>query len=330
MEEKLLEIKNLKTCFYTNEGIIPAVDNISFDIKKGETIAIVGESGSGKSITALSILNSIPSPFGKIKSGEIIFDNQDLLKKSKKEIQKIKGNSISLISQEPMTALNPILTIGKQISEVLKIHKNLNKKESLIETIKLLKLVGIPDAKTRINEYPHQISGGMRQRVMIAMALSCNPKLLIADEPTTALDVTIQAQILDIMEDLKEKFNMSILMITHDLGIVAQICQRVIVMYAGEIVEIANVMDLFKNPKHPYTKALLLSMPSLAKPNKRLNTINGSIPKPTQYNEGCRFYQRCEYKKDKCKTTKPPIINKHNRTVSCWIEDNDCINEVII
>lgn len=329
MEERLLEVKNLKTCFYTRDGIVRAVDNVNFHINKGESVAIVGESGSGKSITAFSIMNSINAP-GKIESGEIMFENHDLLKKSEKKMREIRGNGISMIFQEPMTALNPVYTVGRQISEALEIHQGLSKKEGIKKAIELLKLVGIPLPQKRVNEYPHQMSGGMRQRVMIAMALSCSPRLLIADEPTTALDVTIQAQILEIMKDLKKQMGMSILMITHDLGVVADMSDRVIVMYSGKIVEIADVKDLFKNPRHPYTQGLLSSMPSLAKTEERLNIIKGSIPKPTELPTGCRFSPRCEFAREVCEKIEPPLISgKDNRCLSCWIGSKEYTREVI-
>ncbi len=329
MEERLLEVKNLKTYFYTRDGKVPAVDDVNFHINKGDSVAIVGESGSGKSITALSIMKSIHAP-GKIESGEIMFENDDILKKSEREMRKIRGNEISMIFQEPMTALNPVYTVGRQISEVFEMHQGLSRKEGIKKAINLLRLVGIALPEKRVNEYPHQMSGGMRQRVMIAMALSCNPKLLIADEPTTALDVTIQAQILEIIKDLKKRMGMAILMITHDLGIVAEMSDRVIVMYAGKIVEIADVKDLFKNPRHPYTQGLLSSMPSLAKTEERLNVIKGSIPKPTDLPTGCRFNPRCEFAKEICTKIEPPLINgKDNRCLSCWIGNEEYTSEVI-
>lgn len=329
MEERLIEVKNLKTYFYTRDGRVPAVDNVNFHINKGESVAIVGESGSGKSITALSIMKSIHAP-GKIESGKIIFENYDILKKSEKEMRQIRGNEISMIFQEPMTALNPVYTVGRQISEVFEIHQGLSRREGIKKAIELLRIVGIPLPEKRVNEYPHQMSGGMRQRVMIAMALSCDPKLLIADEPTTALDVTIQAQILEIMKDLKKRMSMSILIITHDLGVVAEMSDRVIVMYAGKIVEIADVKDLFKNPRHPYTQGLLSSMPSLAKTEARLNVIKGSIPKPTNLPTGCRFNPRCKFAKEICTKIEPPLINsKDNRCLSCWIGSEEYTSEVI-
>lgn len=331
MRKKLLEVKNLRTYFHVSEGIVPAVDGVNFNVREGETVAIVGESGSGKSVTALSIMKSIPSPPGEIKSGQIIFNNEDILEKSEKEMRKIRGNDISMIFQEPMTALNPVFTVGRQISESLEVHRGLNRKQGIKEAIELLRLVGIPSPEKCINDYPHQLSGGMSQRVMIAMSLSCNPKLLIADEPTTALDVTIQAQILDIMKDLKKQLGMAILMITHDLGVVAEMSERVIVMYAGKIVEIAKVKDLFKTPKHPYTQGLLASMPSLTKSQERLKVIKGSVPEPTNFPSGCRFSERCEYSQEICRKKEPPLKNiADDRFLSCWVGIQTYINEVVV
>ncbi len=321
----LLEIKNLTTAFHTPQGIVRAVDNVSFSIKPGETLALVGESGCGKSTVALSILRLISEP-GKIESGQIVLEgNGDLLKISEKEICSIRGNRIAMIFQEPMTSLNPVFTIGDQISEAVILHQKVSKKEGRSRAIEMLKKVGISNPENRVDDYPHQMSGGMRQRVMIAMALSCNPSLLIADEPTTALDVTIQAQILDLMQKLKEEMNMAILLITHDLGIVAEYAERVAVMYAGQIVEEAPVGDLFKNKRHPYTRGLLDSIPSLkGKSEERLRTIPGHVPNllhlyPSGASpKGCRFAERCERVQDRCQKENPNLEIKDSEKVRCF------------
>ncbi len=307
----LLEIKNLKTQFTFDKKNFLAVDDISFQIQKGQTLGLVGESGCGKSVTSLSILRLIQSP-GKIIGGEILFEGIDLLKLSDKEMRKIRGQKISMIFQEPMTALNPVFTCGQQIQEVLKIHfPDLGKKELEHKTIELLKTVGIPSAERRINDYPHQLSGGMRQRVMIAMAMSCQPQLLIADEPTTALDVTIQAQILDLMRKMQQQANASMLLITHDLGVVAEMCQQVAIMYAGKIVEYGPVTEIFKRPKHPYTKGLLDSVPHFETGKKlnRLNTIPGMVPNLSLLPSGCRFAERCNFKQELCQHSDPVLKN---------------------
>ena len=318
--EKLLQVTDLKTYFYTRDGDVPAVDGVSFDIHTGETLGLVGESGSGKSITALSLLRLIPDPPGKIVSGQIHYAGESLLEKTDAEMRKIRGNKISMIFQEPMTSLNPVYSIGYQIREVLKLHQGLGKKAASEKAIQLLQSVGFAMPEKRVDHYPHQLSGGMRQRAMIAMALSCRPGLLIADEPTTALDMTIQAQILDIMKALREKTRMSILLITHDLGVISEIADRVIVMYAGRIVEMASVEKLFKDPLHPYAKGLLQSIPSILGSQDRLHVIKGSIPRPTDYPEGCRFHPRCEYAWDICARQEPPIENLGtDRQVRCWL-----------
>lgn len=318
--EKLLQVTDLKTYFYTDGGEVPAVDGVSFYINKGETLGLVGESGSGKSITALSLLRLIPDPPGKIISGEIIFEGEDLLHKNDQAMRKIRGNKIAMIFQEPMTSLNPVYTIGFQIQEVLQLHQGLSKKAARKKAIQLLQSVGFAMPEQRVDNYPHQLSGGMRQRAMIAMALSCQPALLIADEPTTALDVTIQAQILDIMKELREKMQMAILLITHDLGVISEIADRVIVMYAGKIVEMASVDKLFNDPKHPYTKGLLLSIPSIHDKRERLHVINGVIPRPTEYPAGCRFHPRCDCAMDICAIDEPTLENiDAERQVRCWL-----------
>ena len=305
MSEKLIEIKNLKTYFYTEAGTAKAVNNVSFDILKGEVLGIVGESGSGKSVTSLSINRLIPNPPGDIVDGEILYKGNNLLKLSYDEMKDIRGKEIAMIFQEPMTSLNPVLKIGYQMNEVLIKHENLTEEEATKKSIEMLNAVGIPDPEKRINEYPHQFSGGMRQRVMIAMALQCNPALLIADEPTTALDVTIQAQILDLMMDLKDKRKeAAILLITHDLAVVAETCDRVIVMYGGEIQEIAPIDELFKNPLHPYTKALMKSIPHMESKSKRLKALKGMVPSILEMGDGCKFCSRFDPKECPCMGTK--------------------------
>ena len=287
--------------------VAKAVDGVDFEIRKGETLALVGESGSGKSITSLSIMQLIQSPPGKIVAGSIELEGKDLLKLSEKEMTSVRGNDIGMIFQEPMTSLNPVFTIGNQIAEPLIKHKKMKKKEAYAKALELLKLVGFPRAEEIIHEYPHQLSGGMRQRAMIAMALSCNPKLLIADEPTTALDVTIQAQILDLMIDMKEEFGSSILMITHDLGVVAETADRVMVMYGGQIVESADVKELFTDPKHPYTVGLLASMPQIDDDKERLEAIPGMVPPAHNFPQGCRFAPRCKHAMEKCTNDVPEL-----------------------
>jgi len=305
MSKKLIQVKNLKTYFHTEAGTAKAVDNVSFDIYKGEVLGIVGESGSGKSVTSLSINRLIPNPPGEIVGGEIIYNDIDLLKLSYDEMKDIRGKEIAMIFQEPMTSLNPVLKIGAQMNEILIKHYEMNEEEATKKSIEMLTAVGIPSPKQRIGEYPHQFSGGMRQRVMIAMALQCNPSLLIADEPTTALDVTIQAQILDLMMDLKDKRkDAAILLITHDLAVVAETCDRVIVMYGGEIQEIATVKDLFKNPLHPYTKALMNSIPHMERKTKRLKALKGMVPSILEMGDGCKFCSRFDPDECPCMGTK--------------------------
>ena len=279
-ENSILEVRDLSVSFYTEEGVVPAVDHLSFALEQHEVLAIVGESGCGKSVTSLSIMGLIPSPPGKVESGEILFEGQDLLKTSQKELCNIRGDKISMIFQEPMTSLNPVFTIGHQLQDVFIVHRNMSRRESRQAALKMLEMVRIPSPEKVLNYYPNQLSGGMRQRVMIAMALSCQPKILIADEPTTALDVTIQAQIIRLISELKEKMNSSIILITHDLGVVAQIAQKVMVMYAGQEVEYADVLSLYKNPCHPYTLGLLKSIPNIYETVDRLEVIEGSVPTP--------------------------------------------------
>jgi len=308
----LLEIKNLKTHFFTHEGTVKAVDGVSFKINQGETLGIVGESGSGKSVTALSVMKLIPHPPGKIVGGEIYFEGKDLLKLDDKEIRKIRGKKISMIFQEPMTSLDPVFTIGHEIGEVIQLHQGLNKKEARKKAIEILKIVGMPDVEKRIDSYPHELSGGMRQRVMIAMALSCNPTLLIADEPTTALDVTIQAQILRLINDLKDKFGASVMLITHDLGVIAEMCDNVAVMYAGNIVEYTDVYTLFNNPLHPYTKGLNKSMPRMNVEAEHLDAIPGTVPNLLDLPSGCPFHPRCDLSFKKCVEEMPELIEIEN------------------
>ncbi len=304
----ILEVKELETTFFTDNGNIVAVDFISFSIHEGEVLAIVGESGCGKSVTSLSIMGLVPSPPGKITHGEILLNGQDIANYSEKKMRKIRGNDMAMIFQEPMTSLNPLFTIGNQLVEAILIHnKKWSKKQATNRAIEMMKLVGLPRPEALIKEYPHQLSGGMRQRVMIAMALVCNPKVLIADEPTTALDVTIQAQILKLIRDLNERLNTAVLFITHDLGVVAETCSRVIVMYAGQIVEEAPVNEIFKNPQHPYTKGLIQSVPDMRYKKEVLYSIPGNVPKPGSVTTGCRFAARCEYAFDRCMQELPTL-----------------------
>ncbi len=323
--EELLRVENLKTYFFDKKKTIKAVDGVDFAIKRGETVALVGESGCGKSMTSLSIMRLVPAPYGKIVEGEIHLEGKNLVRYTENEMCKIRGNDISMIFQEPMTSLNPVLTIGEQITEVITYHKRLPRKKAVQQAIELLKLVGIPRAESIISDYPHRLSGGMRQRVMIAMAMSCDPKLLIADEPTTALDVTIQAQILDLMKDLSKKVNTSILLITHDLGVVSELAERVIVMYAGQIVEQASVDDLFEEPLHPYTQGLVESVPDIDAEIGRLNPIKGNVPTPDQMPEGCRFAPRCTHAFDRCFKEEPQLLQKKygTRTVRCFLYEDE-------
>lgn len=317
--DTIVSVENLKTYFYTEDGVVPAIDGVSFEIRKGETLAIVGESGSGKSVTSLSIMQLIPSPPGRIEDGDIKFHNESLLEKSDAAMRKIRGNQISMIFQEPMTSLNPVFKVGDQIMESIILHQKLNKKEAISEVIRLLNLVGIPEPKRRMNQYPHELSGGMRQRVMIAMALACNPEVLIADEPTTALDVTIQNQILALMKKLKSESNMSIMLITHDLGVVAEMADRVVVMYSGQVVEQGDIYTIFENPKHPYTEGLLRSMPTPEKRTGKLYAIEGVVPNPLNLPKGCRFAPRCEYATSLCHEEMPEIESiNDDEVVRCW------------
>lgn len=317
-EKQLLKINNLKTHFFTEDGVVKAVDGINLDLKKGETLGIVGESGSGKSMTALSIMGLVPSPPGEIVDGEILFKGQDFLKFSNKQMRDIRGNEVAMIFQDPMTSLNPVIKVGEQIAESVRLHLGFNEKKAWKRAIKMLEKVGIPEAADRANSYPHEFSGGMRQRAMIAMALSCNPELLIADEPTTALDVTIQAQILELMDELKVEYNTAIIMITHDLGVVYEVCDKVLVMYAGNLVEYTDVKTLFENPKHPYTQGLLKSIPSVDDDRVRLDPIEGMPPDLRYLPKGCNFYDRCDKSLDECKLKHPKLVEvEDGHFVSC-------------
>jgi len=313
MSEPVLQVKGLKTYYYTEEGVVPAVDGLDFEVEPGETFAIVGESGCGKSVTSLSILRLIPSPPGKIIDGEIIYHGQDLVKKSEREMRSIRGNDISMIFQEPMTSLNPVFTVGQQIGESFRFHQQMGKAEMLKKSIEMLRLVGIPEPEHVINDYPNQLSGGMRQRVMIAMALACNPKILIADEPTTALDVTIQAQILNLMRELQRKYQLTYIFISHNLSVVKHICDRIAVMYLGNIVEIAPKKELFDNPLHPYTKALLGAIP-IPDPDipAMQDMLEGDVPSPINPPKGCCFHTRCHGCCKECTAQKPKLINVGN------------------
>jgi oligopeptide/dipeptide ABC transporter ATP-binding protein len=319
----LLEVENLHTHFFTDEGVVKAVNGLDFTLRKGETLGILGESGSGKSVTSLSIMRLIQRP-GRIVSGSIRLNGEDLVKASDARMRQIRGNEISMIFQEPMTALNPVYTIGNQLSESFMVHRGLSKQEAMERSVEMLQTVGIPEAHKRVSEYPHRLSGGMRQRVMIAMALSCNPKLLIADEPTTALDVTIQAQILDLMMKLKSDFGTAIMLITHDMAVVAETAERVLVMYAGQIVEEAPVIELFRNAQHPYTMGLLGCIPKLNEERDRLYTIPGGVPNLMALPPGCAFANRCTHATDICKEKEPQLqwLNDRHR-VRCWLSEGE-------
>ncbi len=316
----LLEVKDLKTYFFTDDGVVKAVDGVSYEVEEGETLGLVGESGCGKSVSALSLLRLIPTPPGKIVSGEVLFEGEDLLKVSEREIRNVRGNRIAMIFQEPMTSLNPVLTMGRQLTESLELHLKLDPKAAERRAIQLLDMVGIPEASSRIHDYPHQFSGGMRQRVMIAIALSCNPKLLLADEPTTALDVTIQAQILEILARLSSEFGTAVIIITHNLGVVARYADRVNVMYAGKIVERATAARVYANPRHPYTLGLLKSVPRLDQERKtKLEPIEGVPPDLMNIPQGCAFSPRCTFKVDKCTQELPPLMRVEDDHFSaCW------------
>jgi oligopeptide transport system ATP-binding protein len=320
--QPLLEVKNLKTWFYTPDGIVKAVNGVSYTLNEGEALGLVGESGCGKSVSAMSLMRLIPTPPGRIVEGEVIFDGKDLLKLNDEGIRRIRGNEIAMIFQDPMTSLNPVLTIGRQIAEAVELHKGMNRDQSRKRTIELLELVGIPAARSRVDDYPHQFSGGMRQRVMIAMAQSCDPKLLIADEPTTALDVTIQAQILDLIGQLRKDLGMAVIMITHDLGVVAGVADKINVMYSGYIVESAPAEDLFSKPRHPYTLGLLRSIPRIDEPRKeKLIPIEGLPPDLIDAPQGCPFVPRCTYKIDRCVEENPSLEPfELGHSLACWVE----------
>jgi oligopeptide/dipeptide ABC transporter ATP-binding protein len=329
----LLEVRDLRVTFSTDAGVVQAVDGLSFDIRRGETLAIVGESGSGKSVTALSLLRLLDPIPGATRSGQVLLEGRDLLALDADAMRAVRGNRISMIFQEPMTSLNPVFTVGDQIAEAIVLHRRLPAAEARVEVIQLLRLVGIPAPERRVDEYPHQLSGGMRQRVMIAMALSCRPSLLIADEPTTALDVTVQAQILDLLSRLQAELGMSVLLITHDLGVVAEVAHRALVMYAGRVVEQADVASLFESPRHPYTAGLLESLPRLDESgsydrNQRLRSIEGSVPDALSFPSGCRFHPRCRYCFERCPREAPPLGLSRSggrpgaeHLAACWYTD---------
>ncbi|MDH5450514.1 MAG: ABC transporter ATP-binding protein [Candidatus Bathyarchaeota archaeon] len=315
--EKLLSIKDLKTHFFTERGVVKAVDGINLEIGKGKILGLVGESGSGKTVTALSIVRLVSYP-GKILNGYILFQNENLLEKNEREMRHIRGNRISMIFQDPMSCLNPVFTVGDQVAEAIRLHQDIPRSEIEQSVVNIFEKVGIPDAKKRLKEHPHKFSGGMRQRVMIAMALSCHPDLLIADEPTTNLDVTIQLQILNLMRKIKRDFKTSILLITHDLGVIAEMADHVAVMYAGKIMEYSDVVEVFSNPLHPYTKALLESVPRLDVETRRLRVIPGTVPELLNPPDGCRFSPRCAYTREVCRKEVPPLIEiKRGHSVAC-------------
>jgi oligopeptide/dipeptide ABC transporter ATP-binding protein len=307
--ETLLDIRDLRVYFQTSEGVSKAVDGVSFDIRRGETFGLVGESGCGKTVTAFSILRLVPQPPGVYAGGQILLRGQDLVAKTESELRSVRGNLVSMVFQEPMSSLNPIMTIGRQVAEVVRLHQNTSWRDARNTAIEMLGRVGIPEPQSRYDAYPHQLSGGMKQRTMIAMALACRPALLIADEPTTALDVTVQAQILELLGQLQREYEMSVLLITHDLGVIAETCDRVAVMYAGKIVESASVVDLFERPMHPYTHGLFRSLPSLEKTAGPLATIPGAVPNPLEFPTGCRFRTRCPLAQEVCKTE--PLLVEH-------------------
>ena len=318
----LLQVKDLATQFFTQEGVVKAVDGITYDLMEGETLGLVGESGCGKSVSAMSLLRLIPNPPGKIVRGEVLFDGEDLVKVDEARLRQIRGNRIGMIFQEPMTSLNPVLTIGRQLTEALELHLGMDRNAANKRAAELLHMVGIPEAETRLSDYPHQFSGGMRQRVMIAMGLSCNPRLLLADEPTTALDVTIQAQILELIKRLSRELGTSVILITHNLGVVARYADRVNVMYAGRIIETAAAADVYANPRHPYTLGLLKSVPRLDQAMKeKLDPIEGLPPDLIDLPPGCPFRPRCKFTIDKCATEYPPLLNVgENHRAACWVD----------
>ncbi|HSG29424.1 MAG TPA: ABC transporter ATP-binding protein [Candidatus Krumholzibacterium sp.] len=320
--ESLLEIKDLRTEFNTEEGRAVVVDGVTFSVGRGETVGLVGESGCGKSVTALSVMRLVPDPPGRITGGSVMLEGRDILRLPEKEMRKVRGNEISIVFQEPLTSLNPVFTCGEQIREAIALHQGLGRRQSREKAIEMLRLVRIPDPAARYSNYPHQMSGGMRQRVMIAMALSCQPKLLIADEPSTALDVSVQAQIMELLSDLKEQMGMSVLLITHDLSVVAQMAERVVVMYAGVIVEEAGIESLFEAPGHPYTEGLLGSIPRLDRRVDRLSVIPGRVPDPMGLPPGCRFSDRCPKCMDRCRQSEPPMFDTGGGHMArCWLRE---------
>ena len=322
MEKRLLEIKNLKTYFYSDRSVVRAADDVSFHVNEGETLGIVGESGCGKSITCMSIARLVETPPGKYEGGEIMFNGEDMLRISDEKMRAIRGNDISYIFQEPMTSLNPVFKIGRQISEPMILHRHMSKNQAYKESIKMLETVKIPNPERVVDDYPFSLSGGMRQRAMIAMALACQPRLLIADEPTTALDVTIQAQVLDLMNELKQKINTSIIFITHDLGVIAEMSDRVMVMYAGKVVEVADTINIFKNPKHPYTIGLISSKPDMNTESSRLHVIPGNVPDLSNTPPGCPFHPRCGHAMDICKEVFPEeTAMEDGHRIACWLYD---------
>ena len=323
MSERLLEVENLRTYFTTERGVAKAVDGVSFHVDRGEILGIVGESGCGKSVTSLSIMRLIPEPPGEIVAGSSIrLRGEELVTAPAKRMRQIRGNDIAMIFQEPMTSLNPVYTVGDQIAEALRLHRGMNRKEARAQAVEVLRSVGVPDPDKRVASYPHEMSGGQRQRVMIGMALCCEPDLLVADEPTTALDVTIQAQILELLLELRERLGMAVVLITHDLGVVAEVCDRVAVMYAGQIVEQGTAAQIFSEPRHPYTEGLLQSVPRLGRKTERLASIPGVVPAPTRWPVGCRFHDRCPYGWDRCVREHPPLLPTPDGRVSrCWLEE---------
>lgn len=323
----LLEVNDLKTGFQTDEAFLQVLHGVSFHVDKGEIVGVVGESGSGKSVTALSIMQLFHDTSGKVTNGDVLFNDENLLSFNESKMKKYRGKELSMIFQEPMTSLNPVLKIGKQMREIIQLHLKMSKNEAHLYAIEMLKSVGIPRAEEMMDEYPHQLSGGMRQRIIIAMQISCNPSLLIADEPTTALDVTIQAQILTLLKDIQKRTNMGILFITHDLGVVSEICDRVIVMYAGRIVEEATVEELFNNPKHPYTKGLIKSVPIIGSSREELYSIPGTVPNPTNMPKGCKFAPRCPLVMDICREKEPELFSEDSHSSRCWLHQTDVKEE---
>ncbi|MGH7446199.1 MAG: ABC transporter ATP-binding protein, partial [Longimicrobiales bacterium] len=322
----LLEVTDLRTYFHTDAGTAKAVDGVSFEVRAGEVLGIVGESGCGKSVTSLSVMQLIPRPPGEILEGTSIrLKGEELVGAGEKRMRDVRGNDIAMIFQEPMTSLNPVFAVGEQIGETLRLHRSMGKREARERAVDMLRLVGIPNPGERADDYPHQLSGGQRQRVMIAMALACEPELLIADEPTTALDVTIQAQILDLLAELRARLGMAVILITHDLGVVAEVCDRVVVMYAGQVVEHGTVEQIFRDPRHPYTEGLLQAVPRLGVRKDKLAVIPGTVPNPMHWPVGCRFHDRCPYGWDKCVNEAPPLLEARSdpaRTARCWLETN--------